>query len=199
MYEVLFSFLQLILSALPELRVSDKKKVAKALSSVYREVTELTQNGSEIRALMKSRAGWHVYGERDESPRHLESLLHDQEMRIERLKSVLKKEQIESLLSIKVPDLHPVMLQLVQEKGTTIQFWLGAIDRNDPDFPSPETCEDVLSDPLPPSEFEITKEVLRIPYQDDIEAAESRLSDIKALSDRLREFLATEFSVEDLL
>ena len=106
MFELLVSSLELILSAFGELAPSDKKRVAKRLVGIYRDITELTEEGSRVLTLMSELAmsedssyggslvGEFLDDERAPQVSHLRQLLVGQEKRIKKLKKALAKERI---------------------------------------------------------------------------------------------------------
>jgi hypothetical protein len=209
MFELLVSSLELILSAFGELAPSDKKRVAKRLVGIYRDITELTEEGSRVLTLMSELAmsedssyggslvGEFLDDERAPQASQLRQLLVGQEKRIKKLKKALAKERIATMLSIKIPELHPIMVRLVAEKGDVVYFHLTEPSKEEWAL-RPDPDADILTGIVLPSRPVTEDALLRMPYLVEIRKAKKNLAHLKTVSAKLRKFLAREFSIEQL-
>ncbi len=120
MFDQLIAIGKLLISGLSALPLSrnKKKSIGKHLSSLHRDLIILLDNGDNIlRLFRKHNKGKNV--DIDE----IKTLLLEQHILSPRITSVLRKKDIQTVLSIKTPQIQPLQFFLFA-KGSRVKFYL---------------------------------------------------------------------------
>jgi len=169
------------LSALPLSR-NKKKSIGKHLSSLHRDLIILFDNGDNIlRLFRKHNNGKNV--DIDE----IKTLLLEQHILIPRITSVLRKKDIQTVLSIKTPQIQPLQFFLFN-KGSRVKFYLEKIDEQERHRADGANIEWIRP-----------RARVEIPDNNAINRSRKQLRKIKSLTEELRLFIIENFEINEII
>lgn len=199
MFETFIKFLEFLLKGLSAVPKAKKSALARNLLAVHQRVEDIIVNGQELLQALQEFNALSSWEEREVFGKHIYKILLQQEERVRSIQSVAAKKSVRNVLSIRLPKLHPLLLHEVEEgKGFSLKLFFDTLEqmktedrklKNNPDFEGRKTIYPSEADFYEFSEgFDPA----------DIQQARIRLKKISALNEKLRKFLATEFTIEDL-
>jgi hypothetical protein len=222
MFETLFKFLEFLLNALSKVPESRKRGMGRTLLAMYQELQLLITSGRDVLSALSEHnaldAKWrealaqaHRSGNYDPADRlerevdlcveHIRGLLIEQEKRVRHIMSTANRKSVKGVLSVRLPQLHPLLLAEVEAgKGKDLKVFLEtleamkAYDREDGLRELIEEGE--LSGTQYPSGADFDYPILF--DESDLSRAKRQLKKVSAVAERLRRFLAVEFSIADL-
>ncbi len=201
MFETLFTFLEFLLKALPAVPKSKKRRLAKDMLAMYMGLDALVRNGRDVlKAVRKYKTlDWEA---QEEFVKELGRLLLEQTRLVRAVARVARQQNVRSILSVRLPRLHPLLLADVDEgKGHDLKLFLETLDRMKANEKDETVREYARAESLRLTHFPTKADFeSRIEAFDayEIKEATKRLNGIVRLTERLRQFLATEFEIEDL-
>jgi len=114
---------ELTLKAFSVLRItkSNRNKIAKILTSLYRDLEMLVENGKIIlKSLRRHNSGYNI------NLPGLAEMLEDQQIIIRRINSLLRRRDVRTVLSIRARQLRP-LLTLTETKSSRITLLLDSV------------------------------------------------------------------------
>ena len=212
MFETFIMFLEFLLKGLSAVPKARKNALARNLLAVHQGVEEVIANGQELLHalqefnalslfLEEEHAQWQEQEQkREDSMKRVQKLLIQQEERVKTIQSVAARKSVRNVLSIRLPKLHPLLLSAVEGKHWHLKLFLDTLERL--------KAKDREMKKLFPDDW---SEGLRTAYPseadfDDLDGLDEgeileatiQLQKMSALNERLRKFLAKEFTIEDL-
>jgi hypothetical protein len=184
MFEQLITIGELLISGLRSLRLKKDKKrsLGKHLSSLYRDLSILLENGDKILELfMQHNDGKSV--DIDEIKRYL----LEQDVLIPRLANILGKKNIQTILSIQAPAITPLQF-LLFDKGLRIKFYLEKFDEQERQGSGGAYIEWISSDAK-----------LDLPNNNSIAHSKKQLRNIQSLTEELRKYIVEHFETDEII
>lgn len=184
MFEQLIMVGELLINGLRNIPLGrDKRKViAKNLSSLYRDLIILLENGDNILRLFRR----HNNG-KDINIDNLKRLLEEQHILIPRIISNLRRRDIKTILSIQAPQITPLQT-LLFAKGFRVKFCL-------------ERFEEAEARRADSSNFHWIRPGARLelPDNNSINRSRKQLRKIKSLVEKLRQFIIEHFEIHEII
>jgi len=184
MFEQLIDIGELLISGLSSLRLKkDKKKsLGKQLSSLHRDLSILLENGDNILKLFEQ----HNKGKSIDID-EIKKYLLEQQVLIPRLAKVLRKQNIQTILSIQAPEITPLKF-LLFEKGFRVKFYLGKIDEQERQDSEGSYIEWVKP-----------RARLDLPKNNSINHSRKQLRKIQSLTEELRKYIVEHFEINEII
>ncbi|HEY4761850.1 MAG TPA: hypothetical protein VIH42_14825 [Thermoguttaceae bacterium] len=184
MFEQLIMIGELLINGLSKLKLTRNKRklIAKHLGSLYRDLTQLLENGKNILRLFRR----HNNG-KDIDIDELRSLLEEQHLLIPRITSNLRRKDIKSILSIRVPQITPLQV-LLFAKGSRVKFYLNKFDKAEEQRADSSNIRWIRPNTR-----------LDLPKNYSIDKSNKQLKKIKVLVEELRRFIIDNFEVHEII
>ena len=184
MFEQLIAIGELLISGLSRLRLKkDKKKtLGRHLSSLYRDLSILLENGDNILKLFKQ----HNNGKRVDID-EIKKYLLEQHVLIPRLTKALRKRDIQTILSIQAPEITPLQF-LLFEKGFRVKFYLDKINEKERQYSEGSNIAWVRP-----------RTRLDLPNNNSINKSRKQLSKIQILTEELRKYVVEHFEINEII
>jgi len=184
MFEQLIAIGELLINGLSifPLTRDKKKKVGKHLASLHRNLTILAENGDNILKLFKR----HNNG-KDISIDEIRELLREQYVLIPRLASILRKKDIQTILSVRAPQISPLKF-LLFAKGSRVKFYLDEINEIEKRRADGDRIEWLRP-----------RASIELPTNNSINRSRTQLRKIKALTEELRTFITEHFEITEII
>lgn len=184
MFEQLITVGELLINGLSiiPLKRDKKKLVGKLTGSLYHDLTILLENGDKILRLF----GKHNSG-KNISIDEIKKLLLEQHVLIPRLTSVLRKRDIQTILSVKVPQISPLRF-LLFAKGSQVKFYLEEIDEQEARGSEGDRIEWLWP-----------RARIELPNNNSINLSKKQLRKIKVLTEELRKFIVKHFEINEII
>ena len=200
MFETFIKFLEFLLKGLSAVPKAKKSALARNLLAVHQGVEDIIVNGQELLQALQEFNALSSWEEREDSMKQVQKLLLQQEERVRSIQSVAARKSIRNVLSIRLPKLHPLLLSAVEGKHWHLKLFLDTLERlKAKDREMKKLFPDDWSEHLRtayPSEADLDD--LDGLDEGEIREATIQLKKMSALNEKLRKFLATEFTIEDL-
>jgi hypothetical protein len=199
MFETFIKFLEFLLKGLSAVPKARKSALAKNLLAVHQGVEDLISNGQELLHALQEYNALSSREEREVFTKQIQKLLLRQEERVRSIQSIAAGKSIRNVLSIRLPKLHPLLLHEIEGgKGWDLRLFFDTLEQMKAEDMKLKDIEEFEGHwkTLYPSEAEFYELEGFDPA--DIRKAKLRLKKISALNEKLRMFLATEFTIEDL-
>ena len=179
------SLSDLALKVLSSLRItkSNRQKIAKLFTSLYRDLEILVENGDMILKSLRK----HNRGHRINLPR-LTEMLKEQEVIIKRINSLLRRRDVRTVLSLRAGKLRPLDV-LVHAKGTRITLLLERVEPHSRRFDFG----------LFPFMRLPRHRKLKLPSNTSIDRSRKNLRQIRAKLDELRRFIVANFEIHEVM
>ena len=184
MFEQLITIGELLISGLKSLRLKKDKKrsLGKHLSSLHRDLSILLENGDKILKLFEQ----HNNGKRVDIEK-IKKYLLEQHVLIPRLAKVLRKRNIQTILSIQAPAITPLQF-LLFEKGFRVKFYLEKIDEQER-----QSSEGSYIAWVKP------RARLDLPNNNSINHSRKQLRKIQSLTEELRKYIVEHFEINEII
>jgi len=169
------------LSSLP-LRRNKRKVIAKTLGSLYRDLNLLAENGNKIFGQFNR----HNSGKNINTD-VLRSLLGEQHVLIPRIISILKRKDIKTIFSLRIPHIAPLQV-LLFDKGWRIRIYLEQIKQTD------QRMADF-------SDYSYIRPNAKIDIPNNISINRSKklLKKIESHIEQLRKFIVGNFEIHEVI
>ena len=184
MFDQLIKVGQLLVTSLsiPLLQPNKKRLIGNKLSRFHYNLSLLYENGSKILdSFTNYNKGKNI--DIDE----IKILLFGQNYLIPQLLSFFENDDVQTVFSIKVPEIKPLQF-LLFEKGFRIKFYLGEIEENERRYSDGNRIERIRY----PARVEL-------PDQESVEKSKKELEKINVLTEKLRQFLVEHFEIEEII
>lgn len=176
---------ELALKVLSSLRItkSNRKKIAKLFTSLYRDLEMLIENGDRIlKSLRKHNSGHRINRAR------LTEMLKEQEVIIKRINSLLRRRDVRTVLSLRARQLRPLDV-LVHGKGEIVTLLLERVEKHRRRFDF---------DLFPFVRF-ARQGRLKLPNNASINRSRKNLRQIRVKLDELRSFIIANFEIHEVM
>jgi len=179
------SLSELALKILSSLRItkSNREKIAKLFSSLYRDLEMLVENGDRILKLLRKH---NKFGHRIKRAM-LSEMLKEQEVIIKRINSLLHRREVRTILSIRANQLRPLDVLIHMKKGIVTVL----LERF-------ETKRRSFFNFSPFLHIEHA-ERLKLPNNASIKKAKKNLHQIRSKLDELRDFIVANFEIHEVI
>ena len=189
MFESLIGLAGPLINALYRIKIkkSDKKSIGQGLAKLYVGLREIIENGEVILQLLED-------GQRNVQVdiSTLRSLLFAQADRIRRIRSIVEKSHLATILKIHLPQLIDLQI-LLEMKGDRIAVLTEQLEAQKLHRFRPVTLYDSLSHRMK----WVTK--LVPPTEEPLKKAYLDLNELKRLADLLRQFLVERFEIDEVI
>jgi hypothetical protein len=197
MFETVIKFLDFLLKGIVAMPQSRKNALGRSLVKLHNLISDLVRDGQQIVALARK-------GDSDIEATLWDALVQ-QEKRILSIRRLVEKKPFRTVLSVHAPQLHPLIVTAMEEKGTTLRIHLATLEQFEIDQLE---LERLLSkhhygiDPpvqIRPSRDGFAGDRLESFDEKQLRQAEKQMKQISSLNEKLRRFLAANFSIEEIL
>jgi len=184
MFDQLIAVGQLLVSGLPNLSLQPNKKrvVGKKFSTFYYDLTRLYENGNTILDLFTE-----YNNGKDINIEEIKSLLLEQHILIPRLLQFFENKDIQTVLTIKAPEIKPLQF-LLSAKGSRIKFYLEEIDEKEKRRSEGDRIEWLRP-----------RARVDLPKQSSINRSREQLDKIGTISEELRQFIIEQFEINEII
>lgn len=184
MFDQLIAVGQLLVSGLPSLPLQPNKKrvVGKKLSTLHHDLALLCENGNTILDFFTE-----YNNGKDVNIDEIKSLLVEQHVIIPRLLQFFENKDIQTVLTIKAPEIKPLRF-LLFAKGFRVKFYLDEIDEKEKRRSDGDRIEWLRP-----------RARVELPEQSSINRSRVQLDEIGAINEELRQFIIEQFEINEII
>ena len=174
----------LVLESLKSLRLTRNNRsiIAKAIGTIYRELSTLVQNGDLILRMIRQ----HNNGKKIDLDA-LGQLIQEQQVIISRINVTLRKRKVKTALSIHAPQLSPLKV-LLEGKSARLALLREEI----------ESAHGRHAEVLPLERIRRFGRI-KLPSNSSIDRSRRELGKIKAQTEEMRSFIVENFQVHEIV
>jgi transcription antitermination factor NusA-like protein len=189
MFESIIGLVGQIINAFPKIKKPAKKRIGREFAKLYISLTEVIENGSAILKLLRN-----VQEDKKINTSKLMTLLFAQAERISKIRSIVDKSDLETILKIHLPQLEDLKV-LLGMKGSRIAVLNKQLKYQKLTGFHQRKLIDVRAYPMRWwSDIKIVP-----PTEDPLKKSQIDLNELKRLSNLFRQFLVGKFDIDEII